>query len=109
MDAGFEFGVLNDRITGEFAVYNKESRDVLLRTSSPSSSGFKEYWQNIGHIRNRGVELGITSYNLTGALKWKTTLNIARNRNLVETLARRLLTRFQAAGIRVLYRVTLSV
>lgn len=83
IDAGFEFGVLRDRITGEFAVYNKESRDVLLRTATPSSSGFKEYWQNIGHIRNRGIELGITSYNLTGALKWKTTLNIARNRNLV--------------------------
>ena len=83
IDAGFEIGVLKDRITAEFSVYNKESKDVLLRTSSPTSSGFKEYWQNIGHIRNRGLELGITSYNLTGALKWKTTLNVARNRNLV--------------------------
>lgn len=83
LDAGFEFGVLKDRITGEFAVYNKESKDVLLRTATPSSSGFKEYWQNIGHIRNRGLELSITSYNLTGKLKWKTTLNVARNRNLV--------------------------
>lgn len=83
IDAGFEFGVLKDRITGEFAVYNKESKDVLLRTATPSSSGFKEYWQNIGHIRNRGLELQINSYNLTGAFKWKTTLNIARNRNMV--------------------------
>ena len=83
VDAGFEIGVLKDRITAEFAVYNKESRDVLLRTASPTSTGFKEYWQNIGHIRNRGAELGITSYNLTGQFKWKTTLNIARNRNLV--------------------------
>jgi hypothetical protein len=73
VDAGFEFGVLKDRITGEFAVYNKESKNVLLKTASPTSSGFKEYWQNIGHIRNR----------LAGAFKWKTTLNIARNRNLV--------------------------
>jgi TonB-dependent starch-binding outer membrane protein SusC len=83
VDAGFEFGLFKDRITGEFAVYNKESRNVLLKTSSPTSSGFKEYWQNIGHIRNRGVELSITSFNINRGLKWKTTLNVARNRNLV--------------------------
>jgi TonB-dependent starch-binding outer membrane protein SusC len=83
IDAGFEIGLLKDRITAEVAVYNKESRDVLLQTATPSSSGFKTYWQNIGHVRNRGAELGITTFNINGALKWKTTLNIARNRNLV--------------------------
>ena len=83
IDAGIEMGILNDRIAFEFSVYNKESRDVLLRTSSPTSSGFKEYWQNIGQVRNRGLEISVTSHNLTGAFKWRTTLNAARNRNMV--------------------------
>lgn len=83
IDAGFEFGILNDRINGEFAVYNKESRDVLLQTATQPSAGFNTFWQNIGHIRNRGIEFSVTSYNLVGKFKWRTVLNIARNRNLV--------------------------
>lgn len=83
IDAGFEMGLFNDRISTEISFYNKESKDVLLRTASPTSSGFKEYWLNTGHIRNRGIELGLTTYNLTGAFKWRTTINVARNRNLV--------------------------
>lgn len=82
-DIGIELGFLNDRITSEFSFYNKESRDVLLQTATQTSAGFVNYWQNIGHVRNRGVELGITSYNLVGQFKWRSTLNIARNRNLV--------------------------
>ena len=83
IDAGFEMGLFGDRISTEFSFYNKESKDVLLRTASPSSSGFKEYWQNIGHVRNRGIEFAVTSYNLVGEFKWRTTVNAARNRNLV--------------------------
>ena len=83
VDAGFEVGFLNDRITAEFAVYNKESRDVLLDTRVQTSKGFATFLQNVGQVPNRGIELGITSYNLTGKLKWRTTLNIAHNRNKV--------------------------
>lgn len=83
IDAGFEMGLFNDRISTEISFYNKESKDVLLRTASPTSSGFKEYWLNTGHIRNRGIELGLTTFNTVGAFKWRTTVNIARNRNEV--------------------------
>lgn len=82
-DLGFEIGILNDRIHGEFSYYNKDSRNVLLQTATQPSAGFKTYWQNIGRIGNRGVELGITSYNTVGRFKWRTVLNIARNRNEV--------------------------
>jgi len=84
IDAGFEVGFLNDRITAEFAVYNKESRDVLLDTRVQTSTGFATFLQNVGQVRNRGIELGITSNNITTSkFSWRTTLNIAHNSNKV--------------------------
>ncbi len=82
-DVGFEMGVLDDRIHGEFSYYYKDTRDVLMNVATPPDAGFLNYSANVGQIENQGVELGITSYNLVGKFKWRTVLNIARNRNKV--------------------------
>ena len=88
-DAGFEIGFLNDRITTEFAFYNKLSKDVLIDTRIQASTGIFDdggahnFLKNIGEIRNRGVEFSITTRNLVGKFKWKTTLNIGHNKNKV--------------------------
>ncbi|MEM7038345.1 MAG: SusC/RagA family TonB-linked outer membrane protein, partial [Bacteroidota bacterium] len=83
VDAGFEAGFFQDRITTEFSFYNRESRNVLLNARLQSSSGWKSRWINVGQVRNRGVEWSITSRNLVGDFKWSTTLNVARNVNTV--------------------------
>lgn len=82
-DVGFEMGLLQDRFTIDFSFYNRESKNVLLNSKVQSSSGWKDRWINVGHVRNRGLEASIKSRNLVGNFKWTTTLNVAHNRNTV--------------------------
>lgn len=83
LDLGFDLGLWNNRIalTGDY--YNKKTTDLLLQVPLPYISGYASALQNLGSIRNRGVELGLNTNNLTGAFTWSTSFNIAANRNEV--------------------------
>lgn len=89
-DAGFDFGVLRNRLTGSFDYYNKLSTDLLLNVPVLSATGFTSALQNIGSVRNTGLELEITSRNLVGkAFQWNTTLNVSHNANKVVALGQK--------------------
>lgn len=85
-DVGLEFGFLRNRINGQIDFYNKDTRDLLLNRPIPGISGFTSIAQNVGSLRNRGVEFSITSQNTTRALRWSTNFNISVNRNKVTQL-----------------------
>lgn len=80
-DIGIEYGLLEDRITGEIAYYNKRSKDVFLRITPPAYNGSGQFWDNVGEILNEGVEFSITSRNIVGEFQWTTNFNIAYNYN----------------------------
>lgn len=83
-DVGFEMGLLKDRITTEVSFYNQKTVDLLLNVAlQASSTGLLTRWDNVGSMRNRGVEFSITSRNLVGKFKWRTDFNIAHNQNRV--------------------------
>jgi TonB-linked SusC/RagA family outer membrane protein len=86
-NAGLDVGLFKDRITFTTDVYDKRSSDVLLYLSLPPSTGFTNYWENVGTITNRGVEFSITSRNIVGAkFNWTTTFNVARNWNEITSI-----------------------
>lgn len=80
-DASVEMGLWQDRVALELAGYHKYSTDVLMNVSTPASTGFTNFWDNVGTILNRGIELTIKSRNLVGEFQWNTDLNLARNYN----------------------------
>lgn len=82
-DAGLEFGLFRNRISGEISFYNKISKNVIIQRTNSPSTGFGNYWDNIAEILNRGVEFSIRSNNLVGAFTWSTDFNIASNHNEV--------------------------
>ena len=85
--AGIDFGVLRSRVTGVFDVYLKNTDDLLLFRPLPSTTGFTGINQNIGSVRNSGVELSLTTLNVrTRNFTWETTLNLSRNVNEVTGL-----------------------
>lgn len=85
-DIGLEFGLLRNRINGQIDFYNKDTRDLLLNRPLPGISGYTTIAQNVGSLRNRGVEFSVTSQNTTKAFRWSTNFNIAVNRNKVTQL-----------------------
>jgi TonB-linked SusC/RagA family outer membrane protein len=84
------FGIDLDLFKGRFNIvadiYNKVTNNLLLNAPVPLSSGYDNVLKNIGSVGNKGIELGITSNNLTGAVTWSTTLNVAFNKNKILAL-----------------------
>ncbi|NND35200.1 MAG: TonB-dependent receptor [Saprospiraceae bacterium] len=83
VDVGVDFGLLDDRISGQVDYYIKNTNDLLLNTNIPATTGFATQLKNFGKMKNEGIELMLSSHNLTGAFKWKTDFNFSKNRNTV--------------------------
>ncbi len=85
---GFDLGFFNDRIGLTVDLYSKTTRDLLLVSSLPLSSGFVSATKNVGKVRNQGLEITLNTTNIkTKNFEWTTNFNIAFNRNKVLALA----------------------
>lgn len=85
-DAGIDLALFKSRVNIVLDYYRRITRSMLYVSEIPQSSGFASTTINSGEVLNRGVELGITSQNTTGAFEWNTNFNIAFNRNKVLAL-----------------------
>lgn len=85
-DVGIDFGILNNRISGEIDYYRKNTTGLLLNVNVPGTTGFTTQVRNVGAMSNKGVEIVINTDNLVGDFKWKTSFNAARNINTVTNL-----------------------
>ncbi|SNC75556.1 TonB-linked outer membrane protein, SusC/RagA family [Hymenobacter gelipurpurascens] len=87
----FEFGtdlsLLNDRIGIEFSYYNKRVQDLLLQRDLNFSSGFLNRFDNIGNMRNRGVELLVRATAVKSeAVTWNITGTFTHNKNRITNI-----------------------
>ena len=86
-DLGLDLAFFDNRIKFTADLYQKDTRDLLLKATLPSSSGYTSAMINIGAIRNRGLELSLELVPVrTAALSWVTGFNMAVNRNSVTAL-----------------------
>lgn len=88
-DIGINFGVLNDRITAELAVYNTDINGLILAVPQPPSAGLPNAIStNVGTMYNKGVELAINAGVVENQrFQWNTSFNINYNKNEVTSLA----------------------
>lgn len=82
-DIGIDFGLLNNRISGEIDYYVKNTTDLLLQVNVPGTTGFSQQFRNVGALENKGVEFVLNTQNAVGKFKWNTSFNVAANRNKV--------------------------
>ncbi|GEO06457.1 SusC/RagA family TonB-linked outer membrane protein [Adhaeribacter aerolatus] len=81
LNFGLDYGMFNNRVILEGDYYISKSDGLLLDVPIPVVSGFGSVFQNIGKLENKGVELALTTQNLTGPFEWSTQINFSRNRN----------------------------
>lgn len=86
---GIDFGLFDNRLSMTADFFIKDTKDLLMNASIPGVTGFTSQWQNIGKIRNKGIELSITSTNFDtrGGFRWTTNFNISFIRNELRALA----------------------
>jgi TonB-linked SusC/RagA family outer membrane protein len=71
------------RVDLSIDAYHKEAASLLFFRPLPATTGYSGVYENVGNVRNRGIEFNLTTKNFVGAFKWETNLNIAFNRNKV--------------------------
>lgn len=85
---GVDLGFFNDRIGLTVDLYSKTTRDLLLLSSLPQSSGFISAMKNVGKVRNQGIEITLNTTNIkTKKFEWTSNFNIAFNKNKVLALS----------------------
>ena len=86
-DIGIDFGLFNNRISGEIDYYVRDTRDLIYNIPVPGTSGFATQLVNIGSMQNKGVEFVLNSVNVnTKAFKWNSSFNLSKNTNKVVKL-----------------------
>lgn len=86
-DLGIEFAFLENKIKGEFAYYQKDTKDVLYQTELASSSGLYSVISNLGDTQNRGFELTLNFNIINKAdLKWNFGFNAATAKSKIMKL-----------------------
>ena len=76
----FNVGVdwnLYNRVNLTVEYYSKLTTDLLFQTPTSYVTGFSSQWQNLGKMKNQGVEFTISSQNVvTENFTWTTDLNL---------------------------------
>lgn len=84
---GLDFGVFNDRLSGNFEYYNSKTNDLLIERRLPITSGYTSIMDNMGEVANWGVEISLHSSNIeTKNFGWTTDLSFWLNRNKINSL-----------------------
>lgn len=74
INLSLDIGAANNRITATLEWYYKSGFDLLQPTPLAPQTGFTTYNANAANSRSRGIDLSINSQNLTGIIKWNTSL-----------------------------------
>lgn len=83
IELGFDVGFLKNRLGAEFTYYNKVTSDALMAVPTAPSFGYvTTVFQNIGEIKNNGIELALTATPWTSrSLTWDARLGYSTNSN----------------------------
>jgi len=89
-NAGLDGALLDNRVAFSVDVYRSKTRDLLLLMNVPVTTGYTQQLQNVGSIQNNGVELSLTTNNISRPnLNWRSTLTLSHNGNKVLDLGTR--------------------
>jgi TonB-linked SusC/RagA family outer membrane protein len=88
INVGVDFGLFsNSQVYGSIDVYNRLSDDLLMPQQLPKESGWNEMDANVGSVRNRGIEVALTTVNIDkNDFYWKTSFTFTSNKNTIESL-----------------------
>ena len=87
-NAGLDFGLFQNRISGNIDIYQSLTKDLLLPSQVATHSGYQEILKNVGQVQNKGIELSITSQNLNGkSFSWSTDYTFTLNREKIVALS----------------------
>lgn len=87
-DLGLDAALFDRKLEVNLDYYYKKTTDMLFPSDVPAYTGYSKQDQNIGDMSNKGLELRVTSFNVsTKDFQWMTTLTMSRNTNKILRLS----------------------
>lgn len=87
LNIGLEFGLWNERLSAQIDYFDKTTSDLLFPRALSSASGYSFILDNIGELKNSGIEFAITADIVDKTnFSWQSSFNITRSRNEVTKL-----------------------
>ena len=84
---GIDANFFNNRLRFVFDYYNKYTSNILYQVPVSGLTGITSRWQNVGEIRNSGIEITIGGDIIrTKDWLWSLDLNMGYNKNKLEKL-----------------------
>jgi TonB-linked SusC/RagA family outer membrane protein len=79
---GVDFLGLNNRLHFTLDLYKKNSKDLILLTPLPVTTGYLNIYSNVGELENKGIEISIGGRVIDNKnFKWDVDFNWASNKN----------------------------
>ena len=86
-NAGVDFAIFKNRISGSVDVYKKVTTDLLGYQPADPTSGWSYTYNNLGDIENKGIEIQLTTHNIDGKnFRWSTNFTLSYNKNQITSL-----------------------
>lgn len=87
-NAGVDASLFNDHLQVSLDAYMNDTRDLLINVPVAANSGFSTQLQNVGSVRNRGLELQLSTTAISKKdFRWDINFNISTNRNEILKLS----------------------
>lgn len=84
VNVGLEFSLWHGRLSGGIEYYNRITRDMLTSISLPGSFGYTGLFDNVGRMRNQGIEVELNGDIIrTKDLVWSANVNFTTNNNKI--------------------------
>lgn len=84
-DFGFDFSMLNKRLTGSVDYYNRKSTDIILPVTVPRVLSTQSVYVNSGTVSNTGQELTLRwTDKITDRFSYYVGANFSHNQNKLE-------------------------
>lgn len=99
IDLGVDFGLFSNKLTGSVTYYNRKSKDLLMARPLPISAGITSFNDNIGQVKNSGVEIDMKGIILDSKdFSWDLGFNLTLQKNRVTDLPVEQIKGFNAAN-----------
>ncbi len=83
-NAGIDLGMFNNILTLSADAYYRKGNDLIAMKMLPLETGFISTMVNWASMRNRGVEIALSTRNIANKdFRWTTNFNLAYNENTV--------------------------
>ena len=86
-NAGVDFDFFAGRLAGSVEYFYRKTSDMLFFFNVPLSLGYSGYYDNIGDMRNSGIEVSLNAFPVkTQSVQWSINANLTHYTNKITML-----------------------